>query len=278
MELQGDLGLYLSGEPVKIESCGIYITQPKIKDIVKFGENEFMTIVKLFSDIKQTVDSIKEGKTELDNVPDFQIIIELLRDERGQIRRYGDLLFQLCCPDFIVEYSAHSIDFKVEENGVNVGMLNAFNYDDFAITIKELFLPQSASEKEPEYNYDKNNVQARRLAEKIKKNREKLARAMSKKQGSDTSLFGLYISILSIGLNIDVNTLYDYTPFQIYDSFKRYLAKYQRDRYDSMLMIPFADTSKLQENPVDSWFESIYKPQEEQYNSLEKLNQISNTA
>ena len=276
MEMQGDVGLYLSGQPVKIPSCGIYVVQPKIKDIVQFGEQDFLTITKLFSDVKVLVDSVKEGNSLLEEVPDFQIFIELLRDEKGQVRRYGDLLFQLCCPDMIVEYSAHSIDFKAEEKGVNVGMLNSFNYDDFARVIGELFLPQNENQ-ENTYHIDESNVQSKRLLEKIERNRERLAKATSQKDGK-ISLFGLYCSVLSIGLGMDINRLYDYTPFQLYDAFKRYMAKYQRDRYESMLMVPFADTKKIQENPVDSWFENLYKPEEEQYNSLEKLNQVGNTA
>ena len=43
-EYKGDIGLYLSGQQVKVPSCGVFITQPKIKDIVlRSSENEFMT-------------------------------------------------------------------------------------------------------------------------------------------------------------------------------------------------------------------------------------------
>lgn len=276
MELKGDIGLYLSGQPVKIDACGIYIIQPKIKDIVQFGEQDFFTIVKMFHDITIITETIKQGNSVLNEVPDFQILIELLRDEKGEIRKYANMLFQLCCPDFLVEYSAHSIDFKIEEKGVTVGMLNSFTYSDFAETLGELFLPQLENQ-ENVYHIDESNIQSKRLLEKIKKNRERLAKASSQKDGN-ISLFGLYSSILSIGLQIDINAIYNYTPFQLYDSFKRLITKYQRDRYESMLLVPFADTKSLQENPVDSWFENLYKPEQENYNSLEKLNKVGNTA
>ena len=39
-------------------------------------------------------------------------------------------------------------------------------------------------------------------------------------------------------------------------------------------MIPFADTSKIQANEPPSWLENLYKPTEEKYNSLQKLNSV----
>ena len=75
-EYKGDIGLYLSGQQVVVPSVGIFITQPKIKDIVlKSNENEFMSAAHLLSHIDQFANSIKEGKTVLESVPDFQIII-----------------------------------------------------------------------------------------------------------------------------------------------------------------------------------------------------------
>ena len=73
---------------------------------------------------------------------------------------------------------------------------------------------------------------------------------------------------------MDINVFYNYTPFQLYDAFNRFLAKMARDKYESMLMIPFADTSKIQANEPPSWLENLYKPTEEKYNSLQKLNSV----
>lgn len=277
-EFKGDIGLYLSGCQVKIPACGIYLVQPTIKEIVQFGENNFMTAVKLFSTIEDYAKSIKEGNSVLVNTPDFQIFIETLKDEKGQIRHLADAFFELCCPSFKIEYAANAINFKVPSDDgkdILVGVMNAFNYKEFGIVVEELFLPQSEGQ-DVEYHIDEKDARSKQLLEKIKRNREKLAKATARKEGENLSLFGLYTSILSIGLSLDINILYSYTPFQIYDAFKRYLAKYQRDKYEALLMIPFADTSKIQDNEPDSWFENIYKPKEEVYNSLSGMNKLNN--
>lgn len=272
-EYKGDIGLYLSGQQVKVPSCGVFITQPKIKDIVlRSSENEFMTAAHLLTHIDKFAAMIKEGKSVLDTMPDFQIIIEVLRQKNGQFTQLINSFFALCLPQFTVKCSKHSLDF-VTEDGVTVGVLNTFNYSDFATTLQELFIPRQ-KEEEPEYHIDESNEMSRRLLEKIKRNREALAKQRAAKEGSNMSVFGLYISALSIGLGMDINVFYNYTPFQLYDAFNRFLAKMARDKYESMLMIPFADTSKIQANEPPSWLENLYKPTEEKYNSLQKLNSV----
>ena len=75
-----------------------------------------------------------------------------------------------------------------------------------------------------------------------------------------------------------MNIFYNYTPFQLYDSFSRFMAKIQRDKYDSLLLVPFADTSKIRENEPPNWLENLYKPTEQKYNSLQGLNAVRGSA
>ena len=276
-EYKGDIGLYLSGQQIKIPSCGIFVTQPKIKDIVlKSSENEFMTAAHLLTHIDKFAGMIREGKSVLDDVPDFQIIIEVLRQEQGQFAQLINSFLDLCLPQFTIKCSKHSLDFLTED-GITVGMLNTFNYNDFATVLQELFVPRQ-KEEAPEYHIDESNELSRRLLVKIKRNREALAKQRAAKEGSNISVFGLYISALSIGLGMDVNIFYNYTPFQLYDAFNRFLAKMARDKYEEMLTIPFADTSKIQAHEPPSWLENLYKPTEEVYNSLQGLNNVGANA
>ena len=64
------------------------------------------------------------------------------------------------------------------------------------------------------------NDAAAAIAKKLQKGREKRAEARGKQ-----SLFGIYCSTLSIGMNMDVNIFFNYTPFQLYDAYNRYFAK-----------------------------------------------------
>ena len=61
-EYKGDIGLYLSGQQIKVASCGIFITQPKIKDIVvQMGENDFISTANLLTHLNKFAAAVKEG-------------------------------------------------------------------------------------------------------------------------------------------------------------------------------------------------------------------------
>jgi hypothetical protein len=57
-------------------------------------------------------------------------------------------------------------------------------------------------------------------------------------------------------MNIDINTIYNYTPFQLYDAFNRYWKKVSNDFYTKVSTTPMMDTSKMEE--PESWSENIY--------------------
>lgn len=274
-EIQGDVGLYLSGCQVPIKMCGIYITPPSVREIVQFGETNFFSMVQILSDIKKFVAPIKEGNIALAQRSDFQIFIGiLLEEETSEVRRMFDQFMQLCFEKFIVEITKKSINFKVEENGANIGQINPFNLKEFSLVLKELFLPSKMNEDEEiEYNIDPNNAAAVRLLNKIKENRKKRAKAAQSEAEKNSSIFAQYISILSVGMGADINTLYGYTPFQIYDMFSRFIAKMSYDTYQQIITTPFVDSSKIES--VDNWVGDMYKPKPVVYNSMADLNKLA---
>ena len=274
MEYQGDIGLYLSGCQVPIKMCGIYLTQPKVRQIVQFGESDFFSMVQILSDIKKFTVPIKEGNSMLSQRSDFQIFIGvLMADETSQVRRMFDSFMELCFGDFIVNITKKSINFKVDEDGPNIGQINPFNMKEFSNTIKEIFLPSEKNNEEVEYNIDENNQAAVRLRNKIMENRRKREKAAQEQQGMPSSIFAQYVSVLSIGMGMDINIFYDYTPFQLYDAFSRYIAKMSYDTYQSIVTTPFVDSSKI--DPVDNWVVDIYKPKPEVYNSMADIGKLS---
>lgn len=274
MEYQGNIGLYLSGCQIPIKTCGVFLTQPKVRDIVQFGEDDFFATVNILDDIKSFVDGIREGNSVLANKSDFQIFIGVLgADETSKIRQMFDSFMRLCFESFIVEITKKSINFRTDVDGPVIGQINPFNIREFSNTVKEVFVPYGRKEEEIEYNIDEKNQAAVRLRNKILANRKKREKAMQEQSSSGTSVFAQYISVLSIGLGMDVNTFYDYTPFQLYDAFLRYTSKINYDTYQSIITTPFVDTSKIDE--VDNWLGDIYKPKQEVYNSMADIGKMS---
>ena len=71
------------------------------------------------------------------------------------------------------------------------------------------------------------------------------------------SLIGSYTSILSVGMGMDINIFYNYTLFQLYDSFLRYTTKMQYDFYMRVSTMPMMDTSEMKE--PNNWLDDLYK-------------------
>ena len=56
---------------------------------------------------------------------------------------------------------------------------------------------------------------------------------------------------------MDINIFYNYTLFQLYDSFLRYTTKIQYDFYMRVSTMPMMDTSEMKE--PNNWLDDLYK-------------------
>lgn len=242
MEKQGDdVLLYLSGQPVIVPECNIVITQPTIKQIALFGEESFLSAVQIFTRADALIKPVRMVNPELESLSDFQILMILISQD-ANTRNTMETMFNLIFPDYILNITDTEIEFRIKENeSIIVGMLNRMNYEAFIKTLDKLFNFHNDKD-EIEYNPEGNK--ASEIAEKLKKGREKVKKIKS--QGEEPgSLFASYVSILSIALNLDINVLLEYTPYQIYDAFLRYWAKNQSDFYQKLASTPLMDVSKM---------------------------------
>jgi hypothetical protein len=73
------------------------------------------------------------------------------------------------------------------------------------------------------------------------------------KNVEESSIYGKYISILSVGLQKDKNELSNYTVYQIRDEFQRYIMK---ENYDIYIDAKLAGAKDLEE--VDNWMDDIH--------------------
>lgn len=249
MALQGDLGLYLSGEPVFLESCNVKITPPKVKEILAFGEDRFFMATHMLGKTDKFLVQVREGNSELDRYNDFQLLLVILNEEANS-RRLVDDFFELVFPDYQIKITENSIDYIFE--GRVVGRLNPFNFDLLQVTLVELFEPYKKNKEE----YNPVDSKAAEIAEKLKKGKQKIDALKGKGKKEETSLFATYASVLSVGLSVSINVFMDYTPFQLYDAFSRYFAKHQSDVYQALSMQPFADTSKVE--APEEWYRNLY--------------------
>lgn len=255
MSIRGDkrkLGLILSGQPIFIPEINIYITQPKIKDIVLFGEDDFFTTIQLLVDMKKFTSMVKEGNSELNIISDFQLLLVMV-EEDPTIKKMIQNLFILIFPDYKVEITENSIDFLLQENNQIIGRIHPFNFEHFQNALNDIFIPQGDNDREPDYNPA--NDMAAKIADKIKRGREKIHEQKAAAEGAH-SIFADYCSTLSIGMHMDINIFFNYTSFQLYDAYRRFFDKEQSDFYMRVSSMPMMDTSKME--VPSPWQRNLY--------------------
>lgn len=256
MEFKGDktkVGLYLSGQEIEIPGANIFITQPTIKQIVTFGEDNFLVTISLLVKTENLINQLKMGNSELEMYSDFQLLMIVLREDSSVRQMVWDL-FELIFPLYHVEITDFGLNFFIHDNEDNkeifIGQIHPYNFDEFKTLLSDLFVMHGDKDLE-EREFNPVNDAAAAIAKKLQKGREKRAEARGKQ-----SLFGIYCSTLSIGMNMDVNIFFNYTPFQLYDAYNRYFAKWQHDFYMRVSTMPFMDVSKM-ERPQE-WSKNLY--------------------
>ena len=137
MELKGDkrlVGLMLSGQQIQLPGANLFITQPTINQIVTFGEDDFLIAISLLGNTKKLIDKVKQGNSELQMYPDFQLLMIVLQEDLS-VRMLIENLFTLIFPDYLIQIEQAAINFLVqdEENEEAqpflVGQIHPYNFD-----------------------------------------------------------------------------------------------------------------------------------------------------
>lgn len=254
--IKGDkrwVGLYLSGKPVLIKELNIAITPPTIKDIVMFGEENFLFATQLIVHTDDFVSEIKRGNSELEIFSNFQLLMKIVNEDyniKKMIEEYLNFIFF----DYIIEFTSNDIVLYVEQEDkkIPVSRVNPFNFNYLKDMIENLFVAQSLEE---DIEYNPANDLAREIAEKIKAGRKKTTELKSE-QSKYQSMFAQIISSLAIGLKMDINIFFNYTPFQLYDIYRRFFLKQSYDLYQKISITPLMDNSKME--VPEEWTKYIY--------------------
>ena len=250
-------GLYLSGLPIQVKDCNIAITQPTIKDVVVFGEDDFLVGVNLIAKTSKFLTIKPTGNSQLPMLSDFQLLLVVMSQDE-EVEKIIHNFFKLVCPNYIIDYQEAYISFyiqdeKEEDKNYLVGQLNPFTFPSLQTIVDDLFNPTTL---DGEPDYDPANDLAAQIAKKLEAGRKRKQKMRAETEGPQ-SMFAKYVSILSIGLQMDVNIFFNYTPFQIYDAFTRYFDKVSSDLYTKVATTPLMDASAMEE--PQEWTRNLYK-------------------
>ena len=238
--------LLQSKNDIPFPEAQITIHQPTINEISLIGEENFFAGCQLFNFSKDKLSD--EDKTGLEDKDNFDIFMSIVNSkEKIKYKNSVLLLLTLLFPSYMIKFTETDIILISQENSSRI---NKENFDVFKDILNAMFLLSEIENGALEYNPV--DARAKKIADKLKKFKEKNARS-KEQQESKVAILSTYVSILSVGLQKDKNQLMEYTVFQLKDEFQRYQKKQSFDVYVQAKM---AGATELEE--VDNWMEKIH--------------------
>ena len=242
----------LSGNDIPFAAAGVTIHPPTIKEIGYIGEETFFTGCELINFSKDILDD--KDKTRLEHLTNFEVLMSIMNDNNIALRKQKNcflLVLTLLFPNYQIHLNVDSIELTlIDKNDflVERAYLTKENYEEFKKVIKEIFCLSKGSSDD----YNPAGDLSRKIAEKLKERQRKLAKQKGEKQDK-IAIFSRYISILAVGQQKDMNSLMQYTVYQLFDEYQRFELKMQSDWY---LQARLAGAKDLKE--VEDWMKDIH--------------------
>ena len=218
--------LLLSGNDIPFVKANLTIHNPTLKEIGYVGEENFLNGYQLLNVSKNFLP--EQDKVNLDVISNFDILIAILRERNAVMQKNRNCVFMvlaLLFPSYAISLEKNSIAFK-KEGTEEQTFINKENFDDFQKILKQMF---SFGSGEQESDFNPSGQLAKKIAERLKKRHEKLAKL--DKESTKVDIYSRYASVLSIGLCQNLKDILNYTPYQLFDQIERYHLKQDYDIY-----------------------------------------------
>lgn len=235
--------LLLSKNDIPFIEAQLVIHQPSIREIGYIGEESFFSGCELLNFSKEILS--KEDRINLVNMTNFEVLMSIMNDKNVKSRKNSTcaiMVLSLMFPDYEIDVSKREIILFKDDHYYYI---NNNNYEKFKeILIKMFCLKKSESE------YNPAGTLARQISEKLKKGKEKKAQSLGQQK---IDILSRYSSILSVGMNIDLNRILDYSVYQLYDAYDRYGLKMNSD---ITLQAKLAGAKDVKD--ADDWMKDIH--------------------
>ena len=238
--------LLFSGNDIPFTSSGVTIHHPTIKEIAYLGEDTFFTGYQMLIISKNILS--QEDKVNLETLTNFDILIAILEERNAVMQKNRNciqMVLMLLFPEYEIAFTKKAIILKKENEESS---LNSNNFEEFQDILKQMFSFGDTNGVPQDFNPD--GPMAARIAEKLKKRHQVLA---EKNPNDNFDIIGRYVSVISTGLSIDINSVMNYTIYQLFDQIKRYELK---TSYDLYVKGKFAGAQDIKE-PED-WMKSVH--------------------
>jgi len=242
--------LFLSGNDIPFPEAQLNIHVPTIKEIAYIGEENFFTGCEILNISKNML--AHEDKINLENYTNFDILIAILREQNAVMRKNRNcvqMVLALLFPLYTINIGTKEFILKKEGKDEETYFINNSNFDTFKMIINKMFvLKEDESAK-----FNPAGDMSSKIAEKLRQRHQKLA---EQKGPQKIDILSRYVSILAVGEKKDMNSLLNYTVFQLFDEFKRYELKFS---YDLFVKAKMAGARDLKD--VEDWMQDIHSSQ-----------------
>lgn len=238
------LGL-ATGIDLPIPELQICIHQPTVREISLMGETAFLTGIQLLSINK----SMYSGDNILLNdVSNFQIFIQIMMEKQVEAEKKQAVkdVLTLLFPNCKVNFTPRSMLLNFGE--VNV-IIDEGNFEILQNLLQMMF----CLNKTDQQTFNPGNDKAKEIANKLMKARQKVA-AQKEKEGGGGSMFGQYLSILTVGIDsMSLKDCMDLTMYQLYDLVERFTLYINWD-----IDIRGRMAGAKNDKPIDNWMKNIH--------------------
>ena len=202
----------MTGTDIPIPECQLVLHQPTAKEIGLIGEEDFfLGLQTLWIDKNRYV----EDETLLSNETNFHIFMTIMREkEYADRKKAATQLLSIVFPNYKINFLP-SGTILFNKNGENI-IIDENNFDFLQDTLRQVFCYKTSTKDD----FNPANEEARKIAQKLLRGRQRVAQ--QKRGDSEGSMFSIYLSTLSVGLQIPLTVLSNYTMYQIYDIYERY--------------------------------------------------------
>ena len=249
--------LLLSGNDIPFIEAEVTIHQPTIKEIAYIGEEAFFTGCELINFSKDVLP--EQDKIKLENYSNFDVLLAILEERNAVMQKNRnclELLLALIFPWYTIEITKRNIKLSKEEEN---HYIDDSNFEVFKNIINEIFCYSKNSTKR---DYNPAGDLAKKIIEKLKK-RTQILSEIKKEENKKINFFGRYISILTVGENKDMNSLFQLSVYQLYDEYERFRLKTNSDLH---IQVKLAGGNS--EKEVEDWMKDIHAEKTDEMNDL----------
>lgn len=238
--------LLLSGNDIPYAAAGVVIHQPSLKEIAYLGEEAFFTGCEFLNFSKDML--TEEDKSHLESYSNFDILMSIMKEKNATVQKNKlciEMVLSLIFPTYQIEIKSEYISLVGQDEVEH--QINNDNFEDF----KDILVSMFRLTKRDKSEYQPMGEMAKKIADKLKKRHQKLA---ENKEKQKIAILSRYISILATGQKKDINALFQYTVYQLFDEFSRFQLKTSYDIYVQARMAGAKDMK----DPED-WMKDLYE-------------------